>query len=231
MTGAGFSGIFNVLYTPTTIYQWGGKTEFKAEDASTQIDLHSAPHHRFYYNNFIIGGTLPPESGVIGSMLFSTGTGGTYSLAYGFGQMYLPVAKFELDSARKEFGAILKAVFGGNDFIVSYAGHSYLNGFAGNDTITALGGNNTLVGGAGNDTFVFWPGFGHDEIKDFSHTNADRDVIEMHGMFHSLAAVKSHSHVDSHGHLVIAWDAGDTITLDTVHSKGALVAGDFHFYA
>jgi hypothetical protein len=47
----------------------------------------------------------------------------------------------------------------------------------------------------------------------------------------NLAQVKSHSHIDGAGLLVIVVDAADTITLNTVHSKAALSANDFNFLA
>ena len=119
----------------------------------------------------------------------------------------------------------------GNDVLNGGGGNDKLYGQAGNDRITGGAGNDTMSGGAGNDTFVFRPHFGKDVITDFSAGPAVGDVIEMHGLFHSLAAVRNHSHVDVHGHLVIEVDASDTITLNTVHSKAALSPNDFHFFA
>jgi Ca2+-binding RTX toxin-like protein len=131
-------------------------------------------------------------------------------------------------SAPAVMAYLINALWGGNDTFIGSAGGDLLNSYGGNDRINGRGGNDTMRGGPGSDTFVFQPHFGHDLLPDFSPA---ADVIEMHHLFHSLAAVKNHSHVDAHGHVVIVWDAADSITLATVHSKAALTAADFHFFA
>jgi Ca2+-binding RTX toxin-like protein len=134
-------------------------------------------------------------------------------------------------SAPAVIAYLINAFWGGDDTFIGSSGGDVLNSYAGDDRLIGRGGNNTMRGGAGNDTFVFQPHFGHDVIKDFSATVADQDVIEMHHLFHTLAAVKRHSHVDAQHHLVIVFDAADSITLTTVHSKASLTAADFHFFA
>lgn len=124
---------------------------------------------------------------------------------------------------------LINVLFGGNDTIVGSAGADVLNGYAGNDHINGRGGADRETGGAGNDTFIFRAGFGKDVITDFSAGPAVGDVLDVHGLFASLAQVKSHSHVDAAGHLVIVHDANDTITLNTVHSAASLAVNDFHF--
>ena len=98
---------------------------------------------------------------------------------------------------------------------------------AGNDTIRGSPGNDILVGGPRHNTFVYTTKhFGQDTITNFTVN----DRIEFsHTIFHNLAQVQHHSHVDAHGHVVIVADASDTITLDTIHHVSGLTVSEFLF--
>jgi Ca2+-binding RTX toxin-like protein len=106
---------------------------------------------------------------------------------------------------------------GGDDFL-----------FAGNGSDRLIGGdgNDQLTGGNGGDTFVLGPGFGHDEITDF--TNADRIEFDG-GLFGSFQAVQAASQQVGND-TVITLDADDSITLQGVALK-SLRANDFRFVA
>lgn len=116
------------------------------------------------------------------------------------------------------------------DFLDGGPGNDHISGGAGNDVITGGRGNDTMTGGAGNDKFAFATGFGKDVITDFSAGPAIGDVIAIsHKLFANLAAVKAHSHVDVHHHVVIEYNASNTITLNTVHHVSDLKPNDFLF--
>lgn len=120
---------------------------------------------------------------------------------------------------------------GGNDNLSGLGGNDRIDGGPGQDRIVGGPGSDVMSGAAGGDTFVFGAHFGHDVIIDFAAGATVGDVVEMHGLLHSLTQVRNHAHVDINHHLVIVVDAADTTTLNTVHSKAALSANDFHFFA
>jgi len=97
--------------------------------------------------------------------------------------------------------------------VYSPGGNNTLTGGSGNDSLIA-GKNDTLIGGAGNDTFVFNPGFGKEQVADF--TNQDQLAFD-HTLFtHDTAAqVLSQMH-DSHAGAVLVVDAHDTVTFTGV---------------
>jgi Ca2+-binding RTX toxin-like protein len=148
--------------------------------------------------------------------------------------MSLSFHKLYGDIAADKFGAVLTAIFAGNDKISGSTGSDVLNGFGGNDRLTGGDGNDKMTGGGGNDTFVFRAGFDKDVITDFDPgTLANHDTIELHSIpgLQSFAQVKSHASVVG-GHIVISDTSGDdTITLNSVHKVSQLHGYDFHFRA
>jgi Ca2+-binding RTX toxin-like protein len=189
------------------------------------LDFTSVPASPFQYLS-----PGPPTGGNIAALRVSTGPSAlNLTLAYTLSSANVSVQTIETDLLNDDFAAVVSLVFGGADTIIGSTRSDVLGGFGGNDRITGRAGNDREIGGAGNDTFVFRAGFGKDVITDFSAGPAIGDVLDVHGLFANLAAVKNHAHVDSHQHLVIVFGAADTITLNTVHSKAALSLNDFHF--
>ncbi len=93
------------------------------------------------------------------------------------------------------------------------------------DVLDGGSGDDTLTGGNGHDIFVFNANFGRDTITDF---NAVADVIEIDNtLFADFAALLAHT-ADVSGNAVVTFDAGNTITLNTV-LKATLTQSDFHF--
>ncbi|MBR6443284.1 MAG: hypothetical protein IKS46_06325, partial [Clostridia bacterium] len=56
----------------------------------------------------------------------------------------------------------------GKDTLFGGAGNDKLYGGAGNDTLYGQRGDDELTGGAGNDTFVYYTGYGHETITDYT---------------------------------------------------------------
>jgi len=112
--------------------------------------------------------------------------------------------------------------------LYGHDGNDQLNGMAGHDVLIGGHGNDTLTGGLGSDAFVFAQGFGQDVIRDFQAGAATEDVIEFgRAMFSDFADVMAAaSQVGSH--VVIAFDADNTLTLENVQLS-ALHADDFRF--
>lgn len=235
-TASGFSAldILTTLDTETTAPDPLVATaeEYKIEVSGIQLDFFSVSTAPFKYlaNHLKLG----PIEGSVASLQVESDTGGGLSPAYsitGISFQPFPFTQW-VDLSNGDVESIIKMMFVGNDVITGSPFADYLLGFFGNDRITGGAGNDTMGGGANHDTFVFRHGFGHDVITDFQPTLLNKDVIEMHSLgIHSLAQVKAHSHVNAAGHLVIVVDPHDTITLNDVHSKAALVAADFHFMA
>ena len=65
----------------------------------------------------------------------------------------------------------------GHDTFWSGAGNDIVYGGAGNDLIYGSAGNDHFYGEAGADTFIFEPGWGVDEIMDFSFAEGDRLML------------------------------------------------------
>lgn len=55
----------------------------------------------------------------------------------------------------------------GNDNILGGSGNDYIWGDSGADTLVGGTGADTLIGGGGTDSFLFSPGCGRDQIRDF----------------------------------------------------------------
>ncbi|MCG7494984.1 M10 family metallopeptidase C-terminal domain-containing protein [Thalassobius sp. Cn5-15] len=62
----------------------------------------------------------------------------------------------------------------GNDSLSGGGDNDLIYGGADSDTLSGQWGNDTLVGGTGGDTFIFAPGTGNDEVRDFSIGEGDR---------------------------------------------------------
>ncbi len=66
-------------------------------------------------------------------------------------------------------GGLAQLVLGGGagpDVLIGGAGDDRLYGAGGDDMLTGGPGNDMLVGGAGDDAYLFYPGDGHDTVKD-----------------------------------------------------------------
>lgn len=204
----------------------GAEFELASSGPPLVFDFQSAAGHPFQYAN---GFNMPPTGGRIGSMEVDSGS--FLTTAYKFTGLSVPVLTFTSWIDSHQIGLALHTMLAGPDTIFGSRFADVLGGFGGNDRINGRAGNDQEIGGSGKDTFVFRPHFGQDVIIDLAAGPTVGDVIEMHGLFHTLAQVRNHAHIDINHHLVIVVDAGDTITLNTVHSKAALSVNDFHFFA
>jgi parallel beta-helix repeat protein len=111
--------------------------------------------------------------------------------------------------------------------VVASSGSAIL-GSHGNNTLESTAGNDLLVGHGGHDTFVFAPNFGHDVIKDFAASGRGQDFVQFSkSVFDNYADVLAHATQSGHD-VVIAPDAGDSLTLKHV-KLAALEKTDFHF--
>ena len=113
---------------------------------------------------------------------------------------------------------------GFNDVLSGGLGNDMLRGGAGADTLSGGAGQDKLVGGAGADNFVFGgPGWGYDQIFDFSRTEGDR--IDMRGSgITSMTGFAAVQTIGSNTQLI----SGDGSMID-VYGFTGLVAGDFIF--
>lgn len=114
------------------------------------------------------------------------------------------------------------------DTITGGVGNDTLNGGQGADILIGGAGNDTLVGGTQGDTFVFAANFGRDVISDFTAGSGIDDVIQFdQSLFSDFSAVLAAATQDG-ANTVIAYDAGNTITLSNV-AVASLHANDFAF--
>lgn len=126
---------------------------------------------------------------------------------------------------------------GGNDQLRGGTGQDKLYGGSGNDDLRGGGGNDVVVGGSGNDvlrgdggsdTFVFYNGFGDDQITDFSLASSEKINLRPVSSITSFNDLKA-NHLDQTGaHAVIDDGSGNTITLLNINSN-SLAADDFIF--
>ena len=108
-------------------------------------------------------------------------------------------------------------------------GNDTLNGDDGNDILNGGLRNDWLSGGAGNDTFVFAPGFGSDQIADFTAGTGVGDRMRLLvGTVYDTYAEVSAATTQPGSNAVIALAGIGAITLLKV-SKTSLVADDFLF--
>ncbi len=116
----------------------------------------------------------------------------------------------------------------GNDWVGCSGNNNFLSGAEGNDYIAASGKFNRLDGGAGNDTlfaganahdhatFAFHPAYSVDSAFNFVGQLGDRIDIRGWGIA-NYAALTPYLH-DSAAGLVIAFDAGNQLTINGVHA-------------
>ena len=105
----------------------------------------------------------------------------------------------------------------------------HLAGDANANVLNGDGGADVLTGGGGADTFVLQPGYGADEITDFSHAQGDKiDLTAIAGLntFGALLARE----VQVGPNTVINLPGGGTVTLDGV-AMASLQASDFILHA
>ncbi|WP_298966232.1 M10 family metallopeptidase [uncultured Methylobacterium sp.] len=108
------------------------------------------------------------------------------------------------------------------------AGADVMDGGAGTDLLFGNSGDDVLTGGTGADVFAFGAGDGLDRILDFVTGGSETDVIAFNGgAFADFAGVRAASRQDG-ADLVIAYGAGDALTLAGVQ-LGALSAANFSF--
>ncbi|MCW0180339.1 MAG: calcium-binding protein [Zavarzinia sp.] len=136
-----------------------------------------------------------------------------------------------LDTVRTTISFTLGSGFENLTILTSQAvdgtGNSAANvliGGNGANVLAGLRGSDTLTGAGGADIFVFGTGFGQDRITDF----ASSDMISFEdGLFTDFADVLAHA-TQVGADIVIAWSAGNTITIDE-YLLTKLNAGDFLF--
>jgi 2',3'-cyclic-nucleotide 2'-phosphodiesterase (5'-nucleotidase family) len=116
----------------------------------------------------------------------------------------------------------------GNDTLDGGLGDDVLKGDSGDDTLIGGAGDDVITGGSGNDTFVFAPGFGNDEIRDFrGFMKGGGDVIQFDAsIFADFNAVLAAT-TDNGNTLTIAAGA-DSIVLK-VKDVSLLHVDDFTF--
>ncbi len=111
-----------------------------------------------------------------------------------------------------------------NDTVYGDNKANYIDGGAGNDVIVGYGGNDYLVGGAGNDLFVYTaPGFGHDEVADFT-VGQDHFYVSA-----SVAANFTALTLTASGTNTVITIGADSIQIDGL-TPAQLHASDFIFY-
>ncbi|CAN1525866.1 RTX calcium-binding nonapeptide repeat [Rhabdaerophilaceae bacterium] len=129
--------------------------------------------------------------------------------------------------------------FAGNDTLYGGAGaddllgegdDDFMWGFTGNDTLQGGPGNDTLGGEAGNDTFVYFAGFGNDQIIGFEPGGSEGDVVRLLG----IAGLTNYSQVTSAmsifgGNVVLNAGPGNSITFVGFNSTGVFAPNDFAF--
>jgi hypothetical protein len=95
------------------------------------------------------------------------------------------------------------------------------------DSIVSSPGNDVMAGGRGQDTFVFAGNFGKDVITDFRSSGYNHDIVQISkSVFDNFADVLSHATQSGHD-VVIAGNAGDTLTLKQT-ALSDLHKSDFH---
>jgi Ca2+-binding RTX toxin-like protein len=116
----------------------------------------------------------------------------------------------------------------GDDDLSGGAGADTLVGGAGADLLFGNTGNDVLTGDMGADVFAFGAGDGMDRILDFVTGGSEADVIAFNGgVFADFAAVQAASRQEG-ADVVIAYGAGDALTLAGVQ-VGSLSAANFAF--
>ncbi|MGE3989701.1 choice-of-anchor I family protein [Pseudorhodoplanes sp.] len=115
-----------------------------------------------------------------------------------------------------------------NDTLLGGDGNDRLKGGDGDDILEGGAGDDFLEGGKDNDTFVFRPGFGDDEIKDFRGLNlGGGDIIEFDASIFADADAVRAATIDNGNTLTIV--AGADSILLKVKDIGLLHDNDFTF--
>jgi Ca2+-binding RTX toxin-like protein len=213
----------DVFFHGTVLYGATGKG-FEVTDGYYEIDFHGASLK--YANGF-------PTSGSIKSLQVSLMS--SFSSEYKFSSMSLSVSTLDTKVFRAfyntgNFMPVLNLFLNGHDILDGSNGHDVLPNFGGHDRMIA-GPHDYLSGGQGYDTFVFHAGFGNVTIHHFvAGSAANHDIIELHSILGlaNFSQVKGHESLVG-GDLVITDAGGDSIRFDSLHSKAALTAADFHF--
>jgi len=117
----------------------------------------------------------------------------------------------------------------GSDVIWGNTTRNRLSGGAGNDILSGFEGSDKLVGGGGSDTFVFKPGWGHDEVKDFG--GPDKIDLSSYALYYFDSSFyptySVMTYAENHGHNVrLDFGNGNVLTIDGVHTNN-LHASDF----
>ncbi|TPK62094.1 adhesin, partial [Mesorhizobium sp. B2-4-15] len=99
--------------------------------------------------------------------------------------------------------------------------------YASGSPIFAWSSDDVLTGSGGNDLFVFSQPIGNDTVHSFDAAADQIDLIGYSGLA-DFADVQAHMADDGNGNTVISLGAGQSITLDGVHSS-ALAGSNFVF--
>ncbi|CAN1567177.1 YhcR_OBF_like domain containing protein [Rhabdaerophilaceae bacterium] len=136
----------------------------------------------------------------------------------------------------------------GNDTMFGWEGNDTLNGSAGtndllgeggddslnggneNDTLQGGTGNDTLQGFGGVDTFVYFPGFGNDQINGFEAGSGATDVVRLLG----IAGLTNYAQVTNAmsvvgGGVVLNAGGGNSITFVGFTSTSTFAEANFAF--
>ncbi len=117
----------------------------------------------------------------------------------------------------------------GNDGLWGAQGNDVMDGGAGDDRLWFGVGNDTVTGGADADTFSFFRYSGHDVITDLSVTEGD--LVRIHsnlwassGSLTEAQMISQFASLNAAGHVVFAFDTGDSLTLTGITSLDGLGA-------
>ena len=103
--------------------------------------------------------------------------------------------------------------------------NDHLTGDGAANVLDGGGGSDVLTGGGGADTFRFRPGYGADEVTDFSHAQGDRIDLSVFSNLSAFSSVLAHA-IQVGSNTVISLPGGGTVTLDGV-TLATLQASDF----